>query len=385
MPVISPPYGRIYFDSNILLRSGWPRVTQTILSATSILRDFDLPAILLDPVEKELRAHFLRALTLARAEAENKAGALASGCKTVGVTAEPVSLPSIPKIEAAYNRTSAEIISQLGLLRRVPALRTTEELFEMAILRVRPFQEKGKNFQDAVIALAAIDDLVLSSKRAGAFISSDNIFEQSVLDQLCQTHQTKLFHFGSLQALIDDLRRHLDIQQEAEWSDDEKLAEEAVNRELSQIQKFLDANLEVPARLGFGTRRILKIHQIEIVGVIRVETPSPSHRVAGEPVTITAHLGINVHATVRVPGPSALSTEKLKKGEPPSSTKLVDRISSLYIERDEILRRTVTVELEAMKEGQEYRDLKPRSVSLGTTESRRRAGFGQLGSIFAPQ
>jgi hypothetical protein len=348
----------------------------------SILKDFRIPAILLDAVEKELRAHFLRLLAAAKAETENKARAVSNICESVGVRAPSISLPSISKIEAAYNKTSAKYVRQLGLLKRAPQLRDAKELFEMAIQRTKPFQEKGKNFQDAVICLTAIDDLVSSSDKAAAFVSSDGIFEQSVLDQLCGAHGVRLILFGSLQTLTDDLRKHLDEQQEKEWSDDEKLAQEAVTRELPKIQKFLEANLGIPTRMGlFRSRQILRIQRIEIAKVMRVETPSPAHRTPGLPITITAQLEINIHATVRMPRPSLPVTETLKMGE--SRPKLADRIGSLYIDEDEILSRPVTVEIEALKEGDMYSDVTPRSASLGASESKRRipSPFGRIGSI----
>jgi len=382
MPEISPPYDRVYFDSNVLLRFQWPRVNQTLLNAMSILKDFRIPAILLDAVEKELRAHFLRVLAAAKAETENKVRAVANICESVGVRAPSIPLPSIPKIVTAYNKTSAKAIRQLGLLKRAPPLREAKELFEMAIQRTKPFQEKGKNFQDAVICLTAIDDLVSSSDKTAAFVSSDGIFEQNVLDQLCEAHGVKLILFASLQSLTDDLRKHLDEQQEKKWSDDERLAEQAVTAELPPIQKFLEANLEIPTRMGlFRSRQILKINRIEIAKIARVETPSPAHRTPGLPITITAQLEINIHATVRMPRPSSSLTETLKIGE--SRPKLADRIASLYMDEDEILSRPVTVELEAVREGDKYSHVTLRSASLGASDSKRRAPspFGRIGSM----
>jgi hypothetical protein len=347
-----------------------------------ILHDFRIPAILLDAVQKELRAHFLRVLAVAKAETENKARAIANVCESVGVRTPSVSLPSIPKIETAYDKTSAKAIRQLGLLKRAPPLREAKELFEMAIQRTKPFQEKGKNFQDAVICLAAIDDLVSSLDKTAASVSGDGIFEQRVLDQLCEAHGVKLILFASLQSLTDDLRKHLDEQQEKKWSDDETLAEQAVAGELPTIQKFLEANLEIPTRMGlFRSRQILKINRIEIARITRVETPSPAHRTPGLPITITAQLDINIHATVRMARPSSSLTETLKMGE--SRPKLADRIASLYIDEDEILSRPVTVELEAFREGDKYSHVTLSSASLGASESKRRAPSppGQIGSM----
>lgn len=383
MTEISAPYDRVYFDSNILLRHQWPRVSQTLLNAMSIVKDFRIPAILLDAVEKELRAHFLRGLAAAKAETENKARAVARICESVGVRAPSISLAPAPKLEAAYNKTSARAVRELGLRKRAPQLRDVKELFEMAIQRTKPFQEKGKNFQDVVICLTAIDDLISSSGNTAAFISSDGIFEQSVLDEMCEAHRVRLILFDSLQGLTDDLRKHLDERQEKEWSHDEQLARDAVARERSKIQQFLEANLGIPTSMGlFRSRQILRIHRIEISKITRVETPSPAHRISGLPITITAQLEINIHATVRIPRPSSALTETLKVGE--SRPKLADRIGgSLYIEEDEILSRPVTVEIEAVRDEDNYNDVTPRSASLGARESKRRppSPFGRLGPI----
>ena len=51
---MSPPYNRVYLDSNVLLRLQWPRVNQTLSNAMDILHDFGIPAILLDAVQKDL-------------------------------------------------------------------------------------------------------------------------------------------------------------------------------------------------------------------------------------------------------------------------------------------------------------------------------------------
>lgn len=214
--------------------------------------------------------------------------------------------------------------------------------------------------------------MFLLRRRRQLSVSSDGIFEQSVLDRLCEAHGVKLILFESLQALTDDLRKHLDKQEAQEWSGDEKLAEEAVNRELSKIHEFLEANLEVSTRMGFyGSRHIQGINRIEIAKITRVETSLPSHRTPGMPVAITAQLEINIYATVRLPRPSPYLTEKLKVGEVRQPTRLADRIDSLYIDKDDILPRAVTVEIEAFRQGDKYRDLTPLSVSFGTSKSRR--------------
>jgi len=62
---------------------------------------------------------------------------------------------------------------------------------------------------------------------------------------------------------------------------------------------------------------------------------------------------------------------------------LADRIASLYMDEDEILSRPVTVELEAVREGDKYSHVTLRSASLGASDSKRRAPspFGRIGSM----
>src|SRR5216684_7444639 len=103
MPEISPPYRRVYFDSNVLLRLQWPRLSPTILSAIGVLNDFHIPAILLDTVERELREHILRGLIATKTDAESKAATLVNACKALGIRVRSISLPSIPKIESGYD------------------------------------------------------------------------------------------------------------------------------------------------------------------------------------------------------------------------------------------------------------------------------------------
>jgi hypothetical protein len=56
----------------------------------------------------------------------------------------------------------------------------------MAVFQKLPFKEKGRNVQDAVICLAAIDDLASSGEKVGALVSGDEIFSQEVLDGFCK-------------------------------------------------------------------------------------------------------------------------------------------------------------------------------------------------------
>jgi len=57
-PPVTPPYRRIYFDSNLMIRANWPSLGQTILNAFALASFFDTDCVLLDAVERELEAHW---------------------------------------------------------------------------------------------------------------------------------------------------------------------------------------------------------------------------------------------------------------------------------------------------------------------------------------
>jgi predicted nucleic acid-binding protein len=367
MSEMSAPYRRIYFDSNLLIKANWPRLSQTMRTALNTASHLSIPVVLLQSVERELKAHCLRNLFQTRADMIRNAEALSSLCKPFG-TKVSMSLPSEDRLQDVYEKAVDENVIEFNLLRSSPTLRLTEELFEMAIQKKKPFGDKGRNFQDAVICLAAIDDLVSSLGQVGALVSRDNIFEQQVLDDLCQSQGVTMSLFKSEVALNDDMRTFLKQQAAREWLDDEELARGAVNENLPVLQKFIDANLEVPARVGF-TNRILSINRIDLVKISRVETPSPWDRPPGEPVTITAQILIHLHATVRRPSSSSLQTEVLKVGLSPRPT-LASRIAApLYTEREEVLERTVNVELKARLNEGRYVNLEPLAVAIGTARS----------------
>jgi hypothetical protein len=240
----------------------------------------------------------------------------------------------------------------------------------MAIHHKKPFAEKGRNFQDAVICLAAVDDLAGSSESVGAFVSRDDIFEQGMLDSLCEPYGLTLRLFKGEETLNDDMRSYLREQTVQKWIEDEDKAKAAVLEYLPILQSFISANLEVPTRMGFfGSNRILFVKQIDIVSVPRVETPYPLGRTPGEPIVITAKMELDIHVKVRRWSSSPSSPESLKAGQIPAPVDANARKTLLTEEKDETLRRAVSVEIKCVLRGGRYTDLEPLSVAFSSLTS----------------
>jgi hypothetical protein len=240
----------------------------------------------------------------------------------------------------------------------------------MAIHHKKPFVEKGRNFQDAVICLATVDDLAASSETVGAFVSRDDIFEQKMLDNLCGPHGLTLKLFKGEEALNDDMRSFLREQTVQKWIEDEDNAKAAVLENLPTLQSFISANLEVPTRMGFlASNRILLVKQIDIVSVPRVETPYPLDRTPGEPVVITAKMELDIHVKLRRWSSAASTPESLKAGQIPGPADASARRALLTEEKEETLRRAVSVEIRCVLRGGRYVDLEPMSVAFISSAS----------------
>jgi hypothetical protein len=382
MDELSPPYRRVYFDTNVLIKAKWPQLSQSMRTALTTSGTFQILNVLLDPVEKELEAHWFRDHLRSKTDATGKVKNLTTLFKQVGLDLQ-FTLPSENRLKKAYSVAVETNVTEYGLIRAAPKFRETEELFQMAIHQRKPFGEKGRNFQDAIICLAAIDDLISSSEKSGAFVSRDGIFEQEMLDGLCRERGITLRLFNGEEALNEDLRSFLRRQTVQRWLEDEENARSSVLENIQGLQSFINKNLEVPTRRGlFNTNRIIFVKQIEIVEVPRVETPYPLERTPEESILITARVEVDIHVRVKRWSSSYTSPESLKAGQAPSPSEPSVRRGILE-ENEEVLRRTVSMEIECAFRNSRYVNLEPRSVVFGsappTEPSAIPPAFGRIG------
>jgi hypothetical protein len=376
-PPVTPPYRRIYFDSNLMIRANWPSLGQTIQNAFALASFFSTASVLLDAVEKELEAHWKRDYRKTFHEAVGKVAGLKKLGDQIGIEV-PSQLPGESDVHEAYRATVEQLVAEHGLVRAAPPLRHTAELFDMAIRHAKPFKEKGKNFQDAVICLAAIDDLAALPGKRGALVSRDDIFDQNTVDAFCKPLGVDLKLFVNEDLLIADLRSFVTASMSYEWGEEEKLAMTAVRENQSRLEAFIAENLEISPRLGF-LDRIISISRIDIEEVTKVETPVPWTIPTDETVAvkITATIQLGIHARVRRHQTSPELMPNIRVGKAPVGNEGVFRPRRTE-EREEVLKRTVTVEMRATRENGTYTGLEPTSLALTTSQ------FAKIGSLLSP-
>lgn len=357
------PFRKIYFDSNALIGAGWPNASTSLQNVSLLARLFKLRPILLDVVERELEAHCLRDLEATKSKTLGRFNNLQELGKKIGLELT-ISIPESAEINKAYQRTVDTLVGKLSLSREKATLRSVFELFEMAIRQVKPFQQKGAGFQDAVISLASIDHLAQSGEKTGAFVSRDNVFSEDVLKALAAPIGVQMLLYQDLEELLNALSGELEANLRGWWRKDEQKAAEAVGASMPTIASFIEESLEVP-QYQFFIGEILRINKIEPTGVGSARTPAPWQREQGKTFSFSCDTPIKIHAIIRRPSLPLPDPRMVKLGSEPRPR--MGAISAALAELGEepqetTLNRTVGLEILA-KDGQ-YENLEPASLKL---------------------
>lgn len=356
-----PPFTAVYPDSNILIKAGWPEVSTELKNVLSLARVLKLDVFLLEPVEAELEAHWTRDLRKTQMEAAGKTENLSQVLADVGLSAE-LKFPDDKEVLARYRAKVEEVIG-LGMQRVLGLTGNLGELFEMAIQQAKPFKEKGKGFQDAVILLTAANHLAKSKHKAGALVSRDDVFTQETVRRVAEAKGTSLFFYENLDAVYKLLLGEIAEKLKGFWEQDRKAAIAASTANLPAIEEFIVRNLEIPERILFT--EIIRLDKVEAVAVTKAETPLPFERSKEEPFKFSIDVAVRLHVVMRR-GPSPWpETRALRVGEQPSPRSAVfEALTALQrVPEEGILERTVEVVLTAPADA-DYPRAEPLSVKL---------------------
>jgi hypothetical protein len=186
-----------------------------------------------------------------------------------------------------------------------------------------------------------------------------------MLDALCGPRKVRLLLFPDLNQLSETFISELDERFKKTWDEDQKEAAKVVGENLSLISAYLAKNLEIPATLGFGGD-ILSVEQIEDITVSSVRTPFPLEREDGKPFILTAELEVSLRAIVRGPSiPWFLSQPPtVRVGSAVLNPYLPPLKQTTNEPTEQIIKRTVQVEIRATEKDGQYSNLEPVSVSL---------------------
>jgi len=365
----NPPYDRIYFDTNVFISAHWPFPSPVFLSAIDVARTrFEVPTVLIEPVERELKNHWCEEAQVTRRKLESHAREFSKLLRELDHEWS-LRIPADEHIESLFRKQHDKAVKRYKLLRAAPPLRPTSELFDMALTKTRPFVEKGKNFQDAVIALAILDDLDASMTSEAAFVSNDGVFDEAVLNELCLPSCATLHFFKDIRALHENLNKYVTKSTKETMDLVEGIARQEVEQALPEIQSYLDENLQMPITFGgfLSRRQIEKFDSIEIVGIRSVFAPIDYLEVDENVARISAYLDVRIHITVRsLQVGEATSEPRLKVGQTkgPPALRPVS-----YVNRSEAVERVVLVDLERYFDSTGLARVRPIAASFSAPPS----------------
>jgi PIN domain len=377
------PFKKLYIDSSIFIGEGWPDISAQLDELISLSRVLKVPLVLLQPVERELEAHWMRDCDKAVQRIESVSSNLNALLRRVSQGIEP-QLPDRKEIRVAYRRRVDEVV-RLGLERAEVELRSVSELFGMAVWQMRPFQEEGKGFQDTVICLAAIDHFARSlpketesssekrgfegvrssesvTERTVAFVTKDRDFEEESVVRLAKAKGVNLILYRSLDDAHKVLVGQLEEKVKQLWQQDRTAAAEAARREKDRLEEFINRNLEIPQQQVIFFGEILRVNRVSFVEVLEAYTPFPFKREL--PFNFAVDINVSIFVTVRpaaflFPPPSP----KLKVGAEPSVVDNPFFAAATSTEpKEQILERTLEVGLRAYDS--KYDQIEPISLKL---------------------
>ena len=263
----SVPFNAIFLDSSICLRT-WPdeAIALAELSATAGL--FSMPVALPGPVDLELRAHCLR---IAKEHIEqlrkSRAGLAAFVQDRVEIT-----IPCSEIITADYEHRATQTKKALGLEVSPFPGATLLELFTDAIQHTFPFENEGKNFQDAVILRSMCEFCIERKIDAAVFVSKNKRdFKAEAIKHVGAAHGLSLTLLCSVAEVHEALWPSIEHLLKLAWEKDKEAAAGELAAMTSDIESFL--------RSRFVKTDEVELHLLSLSNVItgfpiRIKTPT---------------------------------------------------------------------------------------------------------------
>ena len=180
-----PPFAIIYPDSNCLIKEGWPDASTALRNLLTVANFRNVRLILLDSVELELEAHYIREFRDKVYETTAKVARLEKIAEKAALGIA-LRVPSPAEVGEGYRAAVTRVLNANRIERASVPFRESNELYRMAVSREVPFAREGSGFQDAIICLAAIDHLAASGLKTGAFLTRDGIFSDKAIESLAQ-------------------------------------------------------------------------------------------------------------------------------------------------------------------------------------------------------
>jgi hypothetical protein len=287
----SANFTSIYFDTNILVGQGWPRISAALERVLSLCKSLNLAVFIPRVVEIEMENRWVRAYESTcdglRSATHNYSGY--HEILKVKQTASPELIES-STARAAYRDRVAHLKNHwtIGIV-PVPSIPMVD-VVQMASLRKIAFEETGVGFQDSLIVLSVLEH-VRDTGTMRALVSNDGIFDRRWRDlaTLAMESGCELVLFRNL----DEISHALELRETRKTQElikkDEQRAAQALQTEIDNLGRWLNDALDVLQLRGSQdwSSDIFQVTRVNSLRFVSIVTPFPLDRDEGQTVAIT--------------------------------------------------------------------------------------------------
>jgi hypothetical protein len=366
---VSAAMNTIYLESSILVTAGWPRPSTELTNLMHMARMHGVGVIMPLAVEMELEERWIRETEQTGKEIAGRVGNFNRQTRNC-LPSINVELPGTAELRRQY-RERIQTIKEGFLITVIPlSSRSLEVLYEMATKLIPPFEAKGVGFKDAVILFSVLDHLEANPEHQGALIAGDQMFDKALgffppVNGRIQVYKEIKEVYGIL--LERMTRRYFEA-----WQEDRREIKSILERRITELQQFIESNLEFYTSQLPGLVQSVKSIEISDIKEDTVQAPIPRPK-NGEEVQLSFEVGVKLHAVVtKFP---SIGQRPLRVGE---VVQVGAEILSGPREEEETLDQTVKVEASASYNNG-YKDIRFVSVSLNTAGFGLGLGLGLLG------
>lgn len=166
---------RLFFDTNIMIAAGWPRISVKLENILKVAHKLDVIVELPQAVQIELKRNFRERM---RKNLSVVSPLLQEFNWVQGRPKDAVDLATEEELCLCYEKTVQKLLDDWRFnTTRMPAI-DASTLFSQANERELTFGDEGRNFQDTIIFHSMIDCLAALPGESGILIATDGIFKK---------------------------------------------------------------------------------------------------------------------------------------------------------------------------------------------------------------
>ncbi len=258
------PKPTIYLDTNAFNPKEYPKFRTQLSKLLGLARNLDVDVRVPAPVFAELRAHNLRIFEERRTAALDRQNDMRKMCHQ-GEVESYNDLPSLEEFERGFESWKSLLLEKFGITECPFPDLSLGEAFDAATLKVLPFEDSGKGFQDFVIVKSVLQDTEKSGIEQAVLVANDG----AILDTSWPEPHSAL----TLEQSVDLLDSMLDEEQRKENKRLEGLALSCIMGATDEILDAASRVTDFSTHLGISPSQVRQISELQNPKIEVIDLP----------------------------------------------------------------------------------------------------------------